>query len=105
MKGIDSIHFHPSVSFDLSGLVLVLQPLKVMHVFEMLKMLKIINFALPQRVVFKLGARNLFLLCCLVKNMSAVLLSAVYSTDRSNFSESEKAVPDQNWINGHISSD
>ena len=50
--------------------------------------------------MFKLGAKNLFVLCLLVKNMSAV-----YSADMCNFKESEKAAQDLNWIDGDISSD
>ena len=50
--------------------------------------------------MFKLGGKNLFVLCLLVNN-----LSAVYSADRCDFHESEKAVWDLNWINGDISSD
>ena len=40
------------------------------------------------------------MLCLLVKNMSAV-----YSADRCNFKEFEKAAQDLNWIGGDISSD
>ena len=36
------------------------------------------------RAMFKLGAKNLFLLCLLIKKKSAV-----YSADRCNFSEPE----------------
>ena len=50
--------------------------------------------------MFKLGAKNLFVFCFLVKNMSAV-----YSADRCNFKESEKAVQDLYWISGDISAD
>ena len=50
--------------------------------------------------MFKLGAKNLFVLCLLVKNMSAV-----YSADRCNFKESEKAAQDLNWIGGDIQFD
>ena len=50
--------------------------------------------------MFKLGAKNLFVLCLLVKN-----LSAVYSADRCDFLESEKAVRHLYWIGGHIPSD
>ena len=32
-------------------------------------------------------------------------MSAVYCADRCDFYESEKAVPDLNWIGGDISSD
>ena len=50
--------------------------------------------------MFKLGGKNLFVLWLLVKNVSAV-----YSADRCNFYESEKSVPDMNWLGGDISSD
>ena len=39
-------------------------------------------FIVPHRAMFKLGAKNLFLLCLLIKEKSAV-----YSADRCNFSE------------------
>ena len=52
------------------------------------------------RAMFKLGCKKLFALCLLVKNVSAV-----YSADRCNFYESEKAVPDLSRIGGDISSD
>ena len=39
---------------------------------------------IPHRAMFKLGAKNLFLLCLLIKKKSAV-----YSADRCNFSEPE----------------
>ena len=50
--------------------------------------------------MFKLGSKNLFVLSLLVKNVSAV-----YSADRCNFYESEKAVSHLNRIGGDISSD
>ena len=52
------------------------------------------------RAMFKLGGKKLFVLCLLVKNVSAV-----YSADRCNFCESAKAVPNLNGIGGDISSD
>ena len=54
----------------------------------------------PHRAMFKLGAKIVFLLCHLVMKMSAV-----FSADRCKFWEAEKAVSDQNWIGGDISSD
>ena len=56
--------------------------------------------SVTHRAMFKPGGKNLVVLCLLVKNVSAV-----YSADRCNFQESEKAVPDLNWIGGDISSD
>ena len=50
------------------------------------------------RARYKLGGKNLFVLCLLDKNRSAV-----YSADRCDFKESEKAVPDLYWIGGDIS--
>ena len=50
--------------------------------------------------MLKLGSKNSVVLCLLVKNVSAVC-----GADRCNFQESEKAVPDLNWIGGDISSD
>ena len=50
--------------------------------------------------MFKLGGKNLFVLCLLVKN-----LSAVYSADRCDFLKSEKAVRHLYWISGQVSSD
>ena len=50
--------------------------------------------------MFKLGGKKIFMLCLLVKN-----LSAVNSADRCNFKESEKAAQHLNRIDGHISSD
>ena len=58
------------------------------------------HLAKAHRAMFKFGGKNLVVLCLLVKNVSAV-----YSADRCNFQESEKAVPDLNWIGGDISSD
>ena len=51
------------------------------------------------RALFDVGAKIAIVFCHLVLNMSAVL-----STDKCNFSEAEKAVPDLNWIGGNISS-
>ena len=48
--------------------------------------------------MFKLRAKIVFLLCLLVKNMSAVC-----SADRSNSEESDNAVQDLCWIGGDIS--
>ena len=50
--------------------------------------------------MFKLGGKNLIVLCLLIK-----IVSAVSSADRCNSKESEKAVWDLNWIGGDISSD
>ena len=50
--------------------------------------------------MFKLVDKHLFVLCFLVKNVSAI-----YSADRCNFQESVRSVPDLNWIGGDISSD
>ena len=52
------------------------------------------------RAMFKLGGKNLIVLCLLIK-----IVSAVSSADRCNSKESEKAVWDLNWIGGDISSD
>ena len=52
------------------------------------------------RAMFKLGGQKLFVLCLLVKNVSAV-----NSADRCNFKESEKVAQDLNRIGGDISSD
>ena len=54
----------------------------------------------PHRAMFKLGGKNLIVLCLLIK-----IVSAVSSADRCNSKESEKAVWDLNWIGGDISSD
>ena len=48
--------------------------------------------------MFKLGAKMVFLLCLLVKNMSADK-----SADRFNSEESDNAVQDLCWIGGDIS--
>ena len=60
------------------------------------------NMAKPYspRAMFKLGGKTLFVLCLLVKNVSAV-----NSADRCNFKESEKVAQDLNRIGGDISSD
>ena len=50
--------------------------------------------------MFKLCGKKLFVLCLLIK-----IVSAVSSADRCNSKESEKAVWDLNWIGGDISSD
>ena len=50
--------------------------------------------------MFKLGGKKLFVLCLLVKNVSAA-----NSADRCNFKESEKVAQDLNRIGGDISSD
>ena len=55
---------------------------------------------MPHRAMFKLGGKKLFVLCLLVKNVSAV-----NSADRCNFNKSEKAAWDLNRIYGDISSD
>ena len=52
------------------------------------------------RAMFKLGAKIVFLLCLLVKNMSAV-----YSADRCNSEESDNAVQDLYGIGGDISAE
>ena len=52
------------------------------------------------RAMFKLGGKKLFVLCLLVKNVSAA-----NSADRCNFKESEKVAQDLNRIGGDISSD
>ena len=55
------------------------------------------------RAMFKLGGKNLIVLCLLIK-----IVSAVSSADRCKklrAEESEKAVWDLNWIGGDISSD
>ena len=52
------------------------------------------------RAMFKLGGKNVFVLCLLVKNVSAA-----NSADRCNFKESEKVAQDLNRIGGDISSD
>ena len=52
------------------------------------------------RAIFKLGANKSFVLCLLVKNVSAV-----NSANRCNFKESEKVAQDLNRIGGDISSD
>ena len=52
------------------------------------------------RAMFKPGTRKVFQLCHLVKKMSAA-----FSADSCKFWEAVKAVPDQNWIGGDISSD
>ena len=48
--------------------------------------------------MFKFGAKIVVLLCCMVKNMSAV-----YSADWSNSEESENALQDLYWVGGNIS--
>ena len=48
--------------------------------------------------MFKLGAKMVFLLCLLVKNMSADK-----SADRFNSEESDNDVQDLYWIGGDIS--
>ena len=50
--------------------------------------------------MLKLVTSFSFVLCVLFGNVSAV-----YSADRCNFLELEKAVPDLDWIGGDISSD
>ena len=50
--------------------------------------------------MFKLGGKKLFVLCLLVKNVSAA-----NSADRFNFKDSEKVAQDLNRIGGDISSD
>ena len=50
--------------------------------------------------MFKLGGKKIFVLCLLVKNVSAVS-----SANRCNSKDSEKAAWDLNWIGGDISSD
>ena len=57
-------------------------------------------FASSHRAMFKLGAKIVFLLCLLVKNMSAV-----YSADRCNSEESDNAVQDLYGIGGDISAE
>ena len=52
------------------------------------------------RAMFTLRGKKLFVLCLLVKNVSAVNCA-----DRCNFKESEKAAQHLNRIGGHISSD
>ena len=59
-----------------------------------------LNLSTTHRAMFKLGGKNLFVLCLLVKNVSAVS-----SANRCNSKESEKAAWDLNWIGGDISSD
>ena len=59
-----------------------------------------VNDTDPHRAMFKLGGKNLIVLCLLIK-----IVSAVSSADRCNSKESEKAVWDLNWIGGDISSD
>ena len=54
----------------------------------------------PHRAMFKLDGKKIFVLCLLVKNVSAV-----NSADRCNFKESEKAAHDLNRICGDTSSD
>ena len=59
------------------------------------------KYSLPaHRAMFKLGGKKLFVLCLLVKNVSAVS-----SANRCNSEKSEKAAWDLNWIGGDISSD
>ena len=55
---------------------------------------------IAHRAMFKFGGKKLFVLCLLVKNVSAV-----NSADRCNFKESEKVAQDLNRIGGDISSD
>ena len=45
-----------------------------------LRLVSIVDSMVTHRAIFKLGAKHLFLLCLLVKNMPAV-----YSADRCNF--------------------
>ena len=63
-------------------------------------MFNTIAFPPSHIAMFKLDGKNLFVLCLLIKN-----LSAVYSADRCDFKESENAVTHLYWIGGHISSD
>ena len=57
-------------------------------------------YGVSHRAMFKLGGKKIFVLCLLVKNVSAV-----YSADRCSFKKSEKAPRDVNRIGGDISSD
>ena len=60
---------------------------------------------IPHRAMFKLGAKNLFLLCLLIKKKSAV-----YSADRCNFSEPETDCSRnennlyKSWVEGALNS-
>ena len=63
-------------------------------------MLRAFMFTFTHRAMFKLGGKKLFVLCLLVKNVSAA-----NSADRCNFKESEKVAQDLNRIGGDISSD
>ena len=62
-------------------------------------------FIVPHRAMFKLGAKNLFLLCLLIKEKSAV-----YSADRCNFSEPETDCSRngnnlyKSWVEGALNS-
>ena len=58
------------------------------------------HFTKSHRAMFELGGKKLFVLCLLVKNVSAA-----NSADRCNFKESEKVAQDLNRIGGDISSD
>ena len=71
------------------------------HGFGLHILYRELNFEqVTHRAMFKLGGKKLFVLCLLVKNVSAA-----NSADRCNFKESEKVAQDLNRIGGDISSD
>ena len=70
-----------------------------------LKRVLVLSSPLTHRAMFKLGAKNLFLLCLLIKKKSAV-----YSADRCNFSEPETDCSRnennlyKSWVEGALNS-